>query len=545
MRRGRRRRAVAWASGALALALALAPRQAGAATSASYVTAISPSSITTGHATSITLTGTFASGDLAIFTTSGNCGSVTPNVDISSGTASFTVTGVGSYVLCVRANGETDSVEQTNPALSVVAATSASHVSSVSPTTVSQNWPNTLTLTAGSSFASGDLGIWTTTGNCGSVTPNTAIHTGSATFNIASTGTYKLCVRANGGSDSVEQTGPSLTVISSSSSSQFSAINPTGSSAGTSTVITLTGIANAGDKAIFATNCATATPNVALTTGLNKQTSFTVSSAGTYKLCYRKNTGTDSIEQAGVAWTVHSAANRGDPVAVYGNVKRKFWLPVGEPWLLLRTPELQLFGATFAGDDRECDQWFGHFALKDAHGRELMRVDVKRDLLAFNRSTHRSGTFETMDVVLSGDQQLRTRMWTSEGADVQLQFGPLSMWKYPRLHCKLGYAEREVVYVQSPAIEFALITSEASEYCSGPKRVEFAHLDMMILSMRGEHSFSGVLPELWGVRPTSEEVEALTVPGVCTKERTGGQWRRCVNGGDPLWLKRGSAARLS
>merc|ERR1719316_1538593 len=140
-----------------------------AATPTNVITG-STASISAGHATDVTLTGTIASGDLVIWTT-GSCGSVTPNVDPTDGTnavTSMTVASAGTYKLCVRKSGGSDSVEQSGFTMTVVAAT-PTNVITGSTASISAGHATDVTLTG--TIASGDLVIWTT-GSCGSVTPN-------------------------------------------------------------------------------------------------------------------------------------------------------------------------------------------------------------------------------------------------------------------------------------------------------------------------------------------------------------------------------------
>ena len=60
----------------------------------------------------------------------------------------------------------------------------------------------------------------------------------------------------------------------------------------------------ANDLVIWATACSGVVPNVDPTDGTNAATSFAVSAAGEYKLCYRADGASDSVEQAGITLTV-------------------------------------------------------------------------------------------------------------------------------------------------------------------------------------------------------------------------------------------------
>merc|ERR1711871_1028157 len=174
------------------------------------ITGISPTSISSATATSVQLTGTVGSGDLVIWAT--NCSAATPNVDPNDGTdqsTSYTVTGVGTYKLCLRENGASDSVEKAGITMTVTS--QPNKITGVTPSTISDNTATDVTLTG--TVGTGDLVIWAT--DCSAATPNVDPTDGtdqSTSMTVTPAGTYKLCLRENGASDSVEQTGVSLTV---------------------------------------------------------------------------------------------------------------------------------------------------------------------------------------------------------------------------------------------------------------------------------------------------------------------------------------------
>merc|ERR1712188_296643 len=121
---------------------------------------------------------------------------------------------------------------------------------------------------------------------------------------VASAGTYKLCVRKSGGSDSVEQSWGTMTVVAATPTNVITG-STASISAGHATDVTLTGTIASGDLVIWTTgSCGSVTPNVDPTDGTNAVTSMTVASAGTYKLCVRKSGGSDGVEQSGFTLSV-------------------------------------------------------------------------------------------------------------------------------------------------------------------------------------------------------------------------------------------------
>jgi len=112
------------------LALVVVFREAAAATGTTVITGISPTSITAGSATSITLKGTVAAGDKVIWAL--DCSAATPSEDPNDGVdaaSPFTVAAAGGpYKLCYRASGSSDSVEQAGITLTVKAAPSPQQI---------------------------------------------------------------------------------------------------------------------------------------------------------------------------------------------------------------------------------------------------------------------------------------------------------------------------------------------------------------------------------------------------------------------------------
>merc|ERR1711998_347250 len=181
--------------------------------------------------------GTVGSGDLVIW--AADCSAATPNVDPTDGTdqsTSYTVTGVGTYKLCLRENGASDSVEQTGITMTVTS--NPTKITGISPSTVSSATATSVQLTG--TVGSGDLVIWAA--DCSAATPNVDPTDGtdqSTSMTVTGVGTYKLCLRENGASDSVEQTGITMTVTS--NPTKITGISPTSITDATATDITLTG----------------------------------------------------------------------------------------------------------------------------------------------------------------------------------------------------------------------------------------------------------------------------------------------------------------
>ena len=77
----------------------------------------------------------------------------------------------------------------------------------------------------------------------------------------------------------------------------ITAITPTSTTAGVATSLMFTGTVAADDLVVWTTTCPDVVPSVDPADGTSTATSFTVSAAGSHKLCYRVNGAGGSVER--------------------------------------------------------------------------------------------------------------------------------------------------------------------------------------------------------------------------------------------------------
>ncbi|CAJ1341982.1 unnamed protein product [Effrenium voratum] len=276
---------------------------------AAAVTKITPDSITAKTATSITFTGA-ADGDKVEFAL--DCTKVsTPGSTVAEGVAKITVEDEAEKLsLCLQEAGKNEVVAQNGVALAVVPPTDTGAIIGIAPTTITQGEATTISI-KGAGPESKAIFI-PAQEDCRQAIPTVGLDaSGKGLFTISSAGgAYKLCYRAPGGSDSVEQnpdTGAiSLQVIQATSTreDQVTSISPTVITSNVATTIAVIG-AKSGDKASFVnsetSSCDQVTPEKDVGAG---HASFTVSGAGTYVLCYTVKGASDSVQQKGISLTV-------------------------------------------------------------------------------------------------------------------------------------------------------------------------------------------------------------------------------------------------
>mmetsp|Transcript_8080 Transcript_8080/g.17064 ORF Transcript_8080/g.17064 Transcript_8080/m.17064 type:complete len:454 (-) Transcript_8080:109-1470(-) len=429
----------------------------------------------------------------------------------------------------------------------ISAVTSATKVT-ISPSSISASTNTAVTFTGGLAT---DEYTWSAANaaDCSGVAdPSTALGSNdeAVTVNLAA-GTYKLCFQTNGETDSVSQTNGVLTVVAATSATAISGISPSTVTVNVATSVTLTGSAN-GDKydwsAAGASNCNSITPSTAID-ATDKVVSVSISTTGTYKLCYRASGGSDSVAQTNGDLTIAAASSAGsDPIIIHGNKKTYIWFPLATPLPMLQTPEINVHAEAF-GAKGSIEQWFNHFLITSKHGVPVVDIKLKKDLLSFNRTATRPGTFESL-VVTPGGYAQPLEMLPPQGDGIEvygddgsIQFRMVigrmsSYWKkhdkrytVPTVvgeksqvlaveHARIGKAARECVEVWSPSVNILICSSPALEYTGTKKAIEFAHLDMMT-NFDGKEpmdssDLKGILPEVWGLTPMTEATKAMLSP---------------------------------
>lgn len=203
-----------------------------------------------------------------------------------------------------------------------------------------------------------------------------------------------------------------------------------------------------------------------------------------------------------------------DPVTIWQGKKTKFWLPSDQPTVLLETPDLRLSAIPLPGPTQDL-QWFKSFIIETPHGQLVAKISVKQHALNSNRSHHRHRRFNQLDIWLGNAdlplETLRSQLYEIDGTGIKLAVAS-SRHDPPRFH---SIPVMEHVYVESQFIVFAIVVSHAGTEFPGDVEMQarYAHLDWFTVDMLGTEHYSGALPEIWGVRPMSAEVESmLTAP---------------------------------
>lgn len=221
-------------------------------------------------------------------------------------------------------------------------------------------------------------------------------------------------------------------------------------------------------------------------------------------------------DATGFGTIVYTAATvSGDPVSWYGNLRTEFLLPIGQHTLLLQTPDMIVVAWPFQGKGE--DQWIGKVVVASKTGDSVVEVDVQENLMKFDRNKIKANSFETLDVII-GPSASPSRLGQIPDFDEQvdhpeglvLKFGRVTGTRGPVCLQDRYFPCRETVIVISKYAKVFIESSSAVEYFGSSRdAVDHAHLDVQVTDMFQPESFSGALPEMWGLRPISASTKAM------------------------------------
>lgn len=367
----------------------------------------------------------------------------------------------------------------------------------------------------------------------------TSLAGGTVSFTVADLGTLVLCVAdssadVTNSANVYEQTGAgTLTVVTATSSTLFSAIDPTsGLVAGAPAVqFSLTGSISDHVKVMVAETCASVDFKNEGQTLFQPATDPTFTqmmgplSSGTtqtLKLCVQKTTGSDFQAQSGVSVTVNAASIAGDPVAYFGKDRRvAFWLPIGMFMPLLRTSDLDVWGRTQRGLIGEKGQFFDDFVVASRGG---LTVNIGLRKTADLLSEHGTVRSPSTDVALRPTENVTDLDLLDvnfvEGharATVGLDDGWVQVQGLKRQDVSAlerSVLPQEAVEILSSSAHFTVGLGYTIDYSAAGETAllyDYSHLAMQMIGMPDSGNYTGVFPELWGLQAPSKCTSRLMV----------------------------------
>eukprot|EP00505_MAST-04D_sp_SCG-Rhode-Island_P004956 Stramenopile-MAST_4_protein_4956 len=282
------------------------------ATPSDVYSSIDPTSMTVNFSTPIQLMGT-TNGHAVAFAF--DCSLVDIFLFPTEGTDSiteFNLTDIGTYYMCVRASGGSDSTQQNGISMTVIQSTSPNNIWDVAPRSLSVSTLTPLVLYS-RAVESVSFDIVLSSSGCTSATFSPPLGSISNTqtnvvgsFSFGHAGFYSVCTRANGGSDSVAQTNISVSVINGTSNRSVISTFPSYARVGeTTSVVLVTSSLSVSGVGSFAGECVL---GMAMSTTIVNGSTLLTSATSIpqhLKLCFSDDGGSDAVEQEGVSLVVN------------------------------------------------------------------------------------------------------------------------------------------------------------------------------------------------------------------------------------------------
>jgi hypothetical protein len=214
-----------------------------------------------------------------------------------------------------------------------------------------------------------------------------------------------------------------------------------------------------------------------------------------------------------------------DPITMVNGSVTKFWIPPDVFSPLFVAPDCVIMVLPLLGPTEDL-QWFDRFLITRPDGGKIADIGIRRQLTAGhsgNRSSRfRRGFFNQLEVRLWGnkrpEERLRQVLMVDDSGTIKIGLGSQKLFR-PRTH---SGDLAEYIYVETPTTSFVVFASHAGNEFPYDLHLQrkYTHLDLISLNMDSSSYFSGILPELWGSIPMSEEVAAMLIPPSATEAKT-------------------------
>jgi hypothetical protein len=200
----------------------------------------------------------------------------------------------------------------------------------------------------------------------------------------------------------------------------------------------------------------------------------------------------------------------GDPFVVdQRGTKVQFFLPLQKEAMLLSCTGMELYGRTMgSGIDGDHQQWFDQIRIV-ADAVTGSTVSDGRDTVLVRINENATQTAEQSDTDVSREHQvLSTLHVIAEGAKVKrtgaliLESAMLATWVD---------AKAETVQYSAGSMVLQIKSAVANKF-SGEEQVRLTHLDMRFVELKSKECTGGILAQIWGFIPMTEQTVALMKP---------------------------------
>lgn len=206
-----------------------------------------------------------------------------------------------------------------------------------------------------------------------------------------------------------------------------------------------------------------------------------------------------------------------DPITIYKGKKTKFWLPLHTLSPLVTTPDVAVMASVFRGPLID-QQWFDRFVILTPRGEQVAEVRLAPQITNRSGQPRRCtvpGTLCQLEIFLSNSNApiatAKKHLFDIYGVKVGVGRQQVSQ----KVH---GHPVIEFLAVETNSITFIISAAHAGNEFPHDLQMQrkYMHLDWITLDMKDETAWTGVLPELWGIAPLSDEVAAMKVAPIAS-----------------------------
>jgi hypothetical protein len=211
----------------------------------------------------------------------------------------------------------------------------------------------------------------------------------------------------------------------------------------------------------------------------------------------------------------------GDPFVIDSSGKKvQFFLPLQHEVHLLTCREMQLYGrAIGTGISGDHQQWFNHFRIA-IDGKEQLLLGIEKNATNFGNDedvdvttsniTEKQKAFEREHRSLSTIRAIVEGVRLSRTGAVGTGVALVSVWQDKK--DRVGDSAAEVVQFSAGNTVMQIKTAVAQKFNSKNEQLLYTHLDLKFIELRRQECTAGILAEIWGTAPMSEETTRMLQP---------------------------------
>jgi hypothetical protein len=195
-----------------------------------------------------------------------------------------------------------------------------------------------------------------------------------------------------------------------------------------------------------------------------------------------------------------SPSSGGDPFTTFHGKTTQYWPPLDTRVKLLQVDDVKLFGVSEDLRPETDSQWFQKLILAKGKSDVVVTHSAPATTLFPNSSSTKPNTLIASVVSGNGWHKMTAGHQTTMDGQVLLHFKNLSP--------KIGKGVKQALVIQTAGMNVTIHSAKAQKFKNKVKQIKYVHLDMEVNGLDYDKA-TGVLPEIWGLRPMTTDVKAM------------------------------------